>query len=196
MIDVVLLNTQAPPTWDGTPISGIAVSLDTTTQHRHIVGSDKLNYFNFQRSEGDLFNRDLANFKSLQTLVDHLSTRGGIVFSVPQVSLLANSHIPIGRFGGLAVEVPNYYLVGIGCYLQGGGTNGSVGVRIVKVSDSSSLASSTAKDEIEWAVSSLAPTTSRGTTLSGANAMEAQLYNDSGVTVVAQGFAIVRPKNS
>ena len=91
--------------------------------------------------------------------------------------------------------MPEYLVVGLGCFLGGGGTSGDVGTRIVKVSDASVLASSTAKDEIEWSVPGLAPTNLRGTQLDGADQMEIQVYNESASAAVVQGFAIVRPRN-
>ena len=194
MIVIDTLDTVAPPTWDGTPISLTPV-IDVGTALRHFTGDDKLNYWNNQRVEGDLFNRDLANFKTLKSLIDHLSTRGGLTFSSPQISLLDNTHISLGRFGGLVAEVPEYFVVGLGCYIQTGGVNANVGTRIIKVSDDSVLATSAAKDEIEWSVPGLAPTDTRGVELDGTDPMEAQLYNESGGVIVAQGFAIVCPRN-
>jgi len=196
MINLVTLDTQYPPVWSGTAVSGVTPAVDATTALRHTTGDDKVNYFTRQRSEGDLFNRDLANFKMLKELIDHLSTRGGLTFTTPQVSLTTGTHLSLGRFGGLPSEVPEYFVAGLGCFLLAGGTNGSVGVRIVKVSDASLLIGATAKDSITWDGSTpVAPTDLRGTELDGTDPMEAQIYNESGGTVIAQGFAIVRPRN-
>ncbi len=100
-IDIIPLDTQYPPTWasisGGVPLPGVASVTDPDSALRSTVGEDKVNYFNAQRWEGDLFKRDLIINKQLKKLIDYLATRTGPCMSSPDITLQPQTWVVVGR---------------------------------------------------------------------------------------------------
>jgi len=100
-IDIIPFDTQYPPTWEsisgGVPLPGIASVVDADSALRPTVGEDKVNYFNTQRPQGDLFKRDLILNKQLKTLIDYLATRSGPCMNTPDITLQPQTWVVVGR---------------------------------------------------------------------------------------------------
>ena len=115
------IDSNYPPTWPGTPATGVPYVNDPSsasggTGLRFINGQDPVNYFTHQRSEGDLFKRDLEVYKGIKQLTDYIGSRTGIILNLPATILepvdgSVSHSITIGRVPLSSKQSPHLYMV-------------------------------------------------------------------------------------
>ena len=115
------LDTNYPPTWQGTAAQGVTPLTDPATASggtgvRFVNGQDPVNYFTYQRVEGDLFKRDLELLGSEQKIVDYMGSRTGISLNIPATLLEppdggVSHYITLGRLPVSASQIPHIFIV-------------------------------------------------------------------------------------
>jgi hypothetical protein len=128
MIEVTTLNNMFPPTWDGdqAPLDSINTENSVESELRHFRGHDFFNYWTMQRTEGDLFKRDLILSQDIRAIVNLLSSRFGNSIDSGDVVL---PYHPLGSYHTVGrIYIPSGQFVG--------GWVNALGVRGIKFSGS------------------------------------------------------------
>lgn len=92
----------------------LSTTVDAETHMRHSEGQDKINYFVWQRWQGDLFKRDLVNQLSIQAVVNYLGSRSGIGYNMPSTCVVRDSYIVIGHIRLTQHQGSKGWIVGMG----------------------------------------------------------------------------------
>jgi hypothetical protein len=186
------LDNQYPATWDDTGKTRLDSPpvLDVDTAVRYTLGQDWQNYFTRQRTEGDLFHRDLVAYQAISKILNYLGTRAGLVYNVPVTVLRPSKHLVIAPLGNTLTSVEDFtgfYVVA--AMARKKVDSGNCGLRL-KVSGGATLYTAST----DTTIFEVADISTRGSEITGSD-IEAQLYNDHvSVTAEVGGFIAIAPK--
>lgn len=192
------LDNVVPPVWEaiygGVNPEDVPV-IDEATRLRPTTGSDPVNYFVRQRSEGDLFKRDLVLQGTIRGIADYLAARQGLTYSLPMIRIPSETSVAFGS-AAVTAEIDGYWVVGytINIATTSGFSASSVELQIVNTITSAVLYSrtATARATQVWAVSQNAVSGFRGQFLS--EPLEFRLLNNSGISLVLSASLVMSPK--
>lgn len=193
------MNNVFPATWEA--ISGgihpepYSPVLDSDSALRATLANDFVNYFVRQRTEGDLFKRDVILQQSLKALSDYLSSRRGLNFNIPSVSLAPDTCISLGSLTE-TTQILGYWVVGFSINvrepLTGWATN-EIKIEVLNNTSNDILFSAilaSRKTQV-WTVSQNTIDGFRGPFLTGD--LRFRLSNESGVRIAASASIILAP---
>jgi len=125
---LIELDTNYPPTWEGTEWSAITPVNANYTKLRPTEGQDPVNYQTYQKSQGDLFHRDLALQQNIQKLADYLEQTNGMVISCPTTMLAPSTELDIGAL--YKGDFNFYKVVAASASVRFGSSSADTGVRV------------------------------------------------------------------
>ncbi len=182
------LDTRVPATWTGVDEHETDPFVDDLTWLRATGGEDKVNYWNQQRWQGDLFKRDLISELNLRTLANFLATRTGLRYGGPAVRLGVDNALILGRVTPPA-GTPRWYVVGGELRNLTDAVTGA-SLEVIRDSDSVVIWSSTAYG-VTFAAATL---NDRGPLLVAGVSYTFRLINGTGAKKIFSGSIIVQPR--
>ena len=186
-LQLTQLDTTYPPTWDGTPHPDVAVLVDALTALRYMEGQDKVNYKTWQRSEGDLFKRDIVSFKNLKDLTDYIGSRNGLLFNSPAYAVAPSTELVLSVPG--VSNFNSHYVVAAGAHIRIGAASANTGVRIVNTNGEAVVNTVTTLTEVEFFATTIED---RGADI--ADPLRLELFNEGATDVVLAGWVALLPK--